>query len=139
MRGSRLYLTLGVLITTIVVLVVLAYSDKEALKAEEAGDIANLISSSLADANSIITEISDNPDLAKNKQYLSTQLELVVVNQQEYKRLASVKWDVGESKKKLTRSILVNSEKVLQGYLKGDTKQEETLDLIREEYNTLIE
>lgn len=139
MRGSKLRITLVVLAVTVTVLVVLACSEKKALKAEEAGDIANLINNTLADANSIITEISDNPELTKNKQYLATQLELVVVNQQEYKRLEKIKWGDNDSKKELTRSILVNSEKVLQGYLKGNTKQKETLDLIREEYNTLIE
>lgn len=124
---------------TIAVLAVLACSETEAMKAERQGDIANLINNTLADANSIITEISNNPELVKNKEYLATQLELVVVNQQEYKRLEKSKWGEQESKKKLTRDILVNSEKVLQGYLKGETKQKETLDLIREEYNTLIE
>ena len=138
MRGSKLYITLGVSVITIIVVGILMFSGNEAVKAEQAGDIGNLINNTLADANSIMTEISDDPDLTKNKPYLATQLELVIVNQQEYKRLEKVKWK-DETKKKLTRSILVNSEKVLQGYLKGNSNQKETLDLLREEYNTLIE
>ncbi|GAA0101551.1 hypothetical protein UT300012_22660 [Paraclostridium bifermentans] len=131
-------MTIGTLLLTAIVVAIMFFNNVTQGTGVASEEVRNLVSNASNDANNILTELSTNPELKKNKEYLSTQLELVIVNQQDYKELEHEDWGEFHDRKKLTRNVLIDSEKILQSYLKGENPKDSLQDL-GEEYNTLTE
>ncbi len=129
-----------IVISLVVALGVVGFSYIQHNTNVDVGVFKTVTVNAMQDTEDLLNDIETNPEILKDKDYLTTRLELVLRSQEDFLDLKYVNWGEYKAIKGHVKSLLLYQELALKGYLEDrEDDGDMNLEILKDYYNMIME